>query len=145
MLAGCSASPDPALPPVEVLGPPARIIVSWENVTWESICTVPAGSTCGVSNHEFNEWRLQDVGSDLWLNFTWEANDEANRELTVSYGSGEQTGPSPLSIHVDEPEEEITITVSGKITSYFVAYEDAPPQEFMATASYLAVASFGDP
>jgi hypothetical protein len=148
LLAGCATAPTTAPTDasdavaleadVTLLAKAERVNDSWENVTWSASCAIPlpAGACLG-ENHVYNERRLKGIGWDLWLNFTWEANDEANRELTVSYGANETTGPSPLVIHVQRPEQDIVVSVNGTITPFLLGYTEAPPQQFAATASFI--------
>ena len=149
LLAGCATAPatnqlaGPETAGQEEAAPPTpakaeRVMVTWYNVTYQAICLAPLPTgQCVGENHDFSEKRLTGIGWDLWLNFTWQANHEANRELTVSYGSNETTGPSPLLIHVERPEEDLVVTARGQRTTFLVGYQDAPPQEFAATASFI--------
>ena len=123
--------------------PLRRVVEAWSDSTYDVVCTIPAADTCVVATHDFRERNFSGVEADFWLNLTWQANDAANNELTVTLApsKGEAltfSGPSPLSVHVAAPPKRFTMTVEGERVIDAVVYQDAPPQTFDAASAYLA-------
>lgn len=125
---------------------PRHVHVAWDGTTWEPKCDAEVLRICLAEEHVFARHELRDVGSDLWLNLTWSADDDANQQLSVRFwtsdgdaieGLGEH-GPSPMSIHVADPPSDSWVTVEGERTDDIVGYEDAPPQDYSARAVWIS-------
>jgi hypothetical protein len=112
---------------------PAR----WEGATDEIICVDVGGCPGFIVNHD--DSHFFSVDGRVWrvrVTVTWDPVEEATRELEVSMGGSNVTGPSPLVLEVpyrDERESRMRVSVSG-VERGIVTH--LPSQPFAAIAEF---------
>jgi hypothetical protein len=115
---------------------PAR----WEGRTAEAVCTDArpvtygcGGNSPGEESHRFGVdgrvWRVR-------VTVTWDAVDDATRELRLWVGSLNVTGPSPLVLEVPYRQETRSVLTARVVpfTDELAAY--APSQPFSGVAEF---------